>query len=72
MRIHTHTLTNSFVKGLTLIDKDFRQTIKSANNAHEKPVITEEQFKLLMGNVSSLLTLNSGMLQELEARMAHW
>ena len=61
-----------FVKGLTLIDKDFRQAMRSANNAHEKPVVTEEGLKIILGNVSSLLTLNSGLLQELEERMAQW
>ena len=61
-----------FVKGLTLIDKDFRQAMRSANNAHEKPVITEDGLKTILGNVSSLLTLNSGLLQELEERMAEW
>ena len=64
--------TCSFVKALTLLDKDFRQAMRSANNAHEKPVITEENLKVILGNVGSLLTLNSGLLQELEERMAQW
>ena len=55
-----------------LLDKDFRQAVKSANNAHEKPVISEESMKQIMGNVSSILTLNSGLLEELETRMAMW
>ena len=62
----------SFVKGLTLLDKDFRQAVRSANNAHEKTVLSEESLKLILGNVSSLLNLNSGMLQELEERMSKW
>ena len=61
-----------FVKGLKLLDKDFRQAMKSANNAHEKPVISEENLKLILGNVGSILTLNSGLLDELEIRMSTW
>ena len=57
---------------MTLLDKDFRQTVKSANNAHEKPVITEENLKLVLGNVGSILALNSGLLEELEKRMSMW
>jgi hypothetical protein len=60
------------VKGLTLLDKDFRQAVKSANNAHEKPVISEENLKAILGNVGSILTLNSGLLEELEMRMMSW
>ena len=69
---HTHTHTHSFVKGLTLLHKDFRQTVQSANRAHEKPVIADEVLRQILGNVGSLLTLNSGLLNELEERMAHW
>lgn len=61
-----------FVKGLTLLDRDFRQAMRSANNAHEKPVISEENLKLILGNISSILTLNSGLLEELEKRMRSW
>ena len=60
------------MKGLTLLDKDFRQAVRSAINAHEKPVIPDEALKLILGNVGSLRTLNSGLLQELEERMSLW
>ena len=63
---------NSYVKGLKLIDQDFRSTILSANRAHEKPVLSEETLKLILGNVSSILTLNSDMLKDLEDRMKIW
>ncbi len=63
---------SSFVKGLTLLDKDFRQAVRSANNAHDKPVIPDEAMKLILGNVSSLLNLNSDMLKDLEDRMSRW
>ena len=61
-----------FVRGLTLLDKDFRQAVKSANNAHEKPAITEDNLKQILGNVGSILALNSGFLDELEIRMKSW
>jgi len=60
------------VKGLALLHKDFRQAMLSANRAHEKPVISEETLKQILGNIGSLLALNAGMLQELEDRMADW
>ena len=60
------------MKGLTLLDRDFRQAMKSANNAHEKPVITEENLKQVLGNIGSILALNSGLLEELETRMKSW
>ncbi len=62
----------SFVKGLTLLDKDFRQAVRSANNAHDKPVLGEDVLKLILGNVSSLHSLNSDMLRDLEDRMNKW
>ena len=52
--------------------EDFRLAVQSANVAREKPVISEENMKLITGNVSSILSLNSGLLDELEARMAVW
>lgn len=60
------------MKGLALLHKDFRQAMLSANRAHEKPVISEETLKQILGNIGSLLALNAGMLQELEDRMADW
>lgn len=60
------------MKGLTLLDKDFRKAVKSANNAHEKPVISDDNLKLILGNVGSILALNSGLLEELETRMLSW
>jgi hypothetical protein len=35
-------------------------------------VISEETLRLILGNLGSILTLNSGMLAELEARMKNW
>ena len=61
-----------FVKGLILLDKDFRQAVRSANNAHDKPVIADDAIKLILGNVTSLLSLNSDMLKDLEERMCTW
>ena len=61
-----------YVKGLKLLDTDFRSAVRSANNAHEKPVISDEYMRQIMGNVGSILTLNSGLLDELETRMAIW
>ena len=61
-----------YVKGLKLIDRDFRSTILSANRAHDKPILSEDTLKLILGNVSSILTLNAGMLAELEERMKMW
>ena len=60
------------MRALTLLHKDFRQAVLSANRAHEKPVISEETLKQILGNIGSLLALNSGMLQELESRMQDW
>ena len=64
--------TSRYVKGLKLIDRDFRSTILSANRAHDKPILSEDTLKLILGNVSSILTLNAGMLAELEERMKMW
>ena len=61
-----------YVKGLKLIDKDFRSAIASANRAYDKPVVSEDTMKLILGNISSILTLNSGLLAELEERMKIW
>ena len=63
---------HSYVKGLTLLDRDFRSAVQSANRAHDKPIVSEETLKLILGNVSSLLSLNSDMLAELEGRMKNW
>lgn len=66
------TTERTYVKGLKLIDRDFRLAVLSANRAHDKPVLPEETLKLILGNVSSILTLNSGLLAELEGRMKQW
>ncbi len=70
--VYIRTYVRRFVKGLILMDKGFRSSMKSANNAHEKPVISEENLKQVLGNVGSILTLNSGLLEELEDRMKSW
>ena len=67
-----YTLLCRFVKGLTLLHKDFRQAVLSANRAHEKPVLSEDTLRLILGNVGSLLNLNSGLLEELQLRMSNW
>lgn len=66
------TTEQTFVKNLGLLHKDFRQAVLSANRAHERPVLAEDTLRQILGNVGSLLNLNSGMLEELETRMANW
>lgn len=62
----------SFVKGLKLLHVDFRQHMVSANNAHEKPVVSEEILSQILSNIGSLYILNSELLKELETRMSNW
>ncbi|XP_019855450.1 PREDICTED: nascent polypeptide-associated complex subunit alpha, muscle-specific form-like isoform X2 [Amphimedon queenslandica] len=66
------TTERTFVKGLKLLHVDFRQHMVSANNAHEKPVVTEEILSQILSNIGSLYLLNSELLKELEARMSAW
>lgn len=44
----------------------------SANNAHEKQVISEDILTQILSNVGSLYLLNSELLKELETRMSTW
>ena len=44
----------------------------SANRAHDKPVLAEETLKAILSNVGSLYVLNSGLLNQLEERLANW
>ena len=60
------------MKGLKLLHVDFRQHMVSANNAHEKPVVSEEILSQILSNIGSLYILNSELLKELEARMSNW
>lgn len=63
---------NRFVKGLGLLHNDFRKHMLSANNAHEKQVVSEEILTHILSNVGSLYMLNSELLKELETRMSTW
>lgn len=44
----------------------------SANRAHEKQVVSEEMLTVILSNIGSLYTLNSGLLTMLEKRIAKW
>ena len=44
----------------------------SANRAHEKQVISEEMLRVILSNIGSLYTINTGLLAELEKRIASW
>ena len=61
-----------FVRGLALLHNDFRGHMTSANRAHEKQVISEEMLRVILSNIGSLYTINSGLLAELEQRIAKW
>ena len=69
--LHVLPLYCRYVKGLRLLHEDFRDWIHS-NRDNDKPVIPDEVLKQILGNVGSLVGLNSGLLNELEARMANW
>ncbi len=63
----------SFVRGLTLLHKDFRAHMLSANNAHEKVVATEETLnQILSSNLGGIYQLNTELLLELEERLLNW
>ena len=57
-----------YVKGLRLLHDDFRAWISE----NDKPVIPDDVLKQILGNIGSLVGLNSGLLSDLEARMANW
>ena len=61
-----------FVRGLALLHKEFRGHMMSANRAHEKQVISEEMLRVILSNIGSLYTINTGLLAELEKRIASW
>ena len=63
--------TCRYVKGLRLLHEDFRAWINS-NRDNDKPVIPDEVLKQILGNIGSLVNLNSGLLNDLEVRMANW
>ena len=44
----------------------------SANRAHDKPVLPADTLKAILSNVGSLYVLNSGLLNQLEERLAKW
>ncbi|XP_065909891.1 FYVE, RhoGEF and PH domain-containing protein 6-like [Dysidea avara] len=66
------TTERTFVQGLTLLNKEFRETVLSANRAHDKPVLPADTLKAILSNVGSLYVLNSGLLNQLEERLAKW
>ena len=70
--IYVLNFINRFVKGLGLLHNDFRKHMLSANNAHEKQVISEDILTQILSNVGSLYLLNSELLKELETRMSTW
>ena len=63
--------TCRYVKGLHLLHEDSRAWINS-NRDNDKPVIPDEVLKQILGNIGSLVNLNSGLLNDLEVRMANW
>eukprot|EP00731_Ephydatia_muelleri_P001734 Em0001g1734a len=65
------TTERTYVKGLRLLHEDFRAWINS-NRDNDKPVIPDEVLKQILSNIGSLVNLNSGLLNDLEVRMANW
>ena len=68
----SHFPCRRFVRGLALLHNDFRGHMMSANRAHEKQVISEEMLRVILSNIGSLYTINTGLLAELEERFANW
>lgn len=55
-----------------ILFQEFRQSVVSANRSHDKPIIADETLNAILSNVGSLCILNSGLLNQLEDRMAKW
>ena len=61
------------MRGLTLLHKDYRTHMLSANNAYEKTVASEETLnQILSSNLGGIYQLNTELLIELEERLKNW
>lgn len=62
----------SYVDGLDSIQRSYMIPFRERANDPEKIIITNDQIKILFGNIETIKTLNSKFLDDLRARLLIW
>ncbi|XP_037303990.2 FYVE, RhoGEF and PH domain-containing protein 5-like isoform X1 [Pungitius pungitius] len=60
------------VKGLKLLQEDFREAVGAAVGEEGEPVLDEERLREILNELPDVYTLHRQILSELENRLRHW
>ncbi|XP_040060560.2 FYVE, RhoGEF and PH domain-containing protein 5b isoform X1 [Gasterosteus aculeatus] len=60
------------VKGLKLLQEDFREAVGAAIGEEGEPVLDEERLREILNELPDVYTLHRRILSELENRLRHW
>ncbi|XP_064154772.1 FYVE, RhoGEF and PH domain-containing protein 5-like isoform X1 [Anguilla rostrata] len=60
------------VKGLKLLQEDFRQTVGAPVGEEGEPALEEERLEEILSNLPEIYQLHCHILTELESRIAQW